>query len=92
MDDSYGKFQTLYNFHSFNQFLRWRRCRGGGWGGEEEEAGVEEKAEKEAEEDAEADEKVEVLCSSSSHKQIHIISSSPELFFEGGGREYIIIK
>ena len=52
------------------------RCRGGGWGGEEEEAEVEEKAEKEAEEDAEADEKVEVLCSSSSHQQIHIISSS----------------
>ena len=53
---------------------------------------MEAKAEEEVEEDAEADDEVEVLCSSSSHKQIHIISSSPELFFEGGGREYIIIK
>ena len=49
---------------------------------------MEEKAEEEVEEDAEADDEVEVLCSSSSHKQIHIISSSPE----GGGREYMIIK
>ena len=48
---------------------------------------MEEKAEEEVEEDVEADDEVEVLCFSSSQKQIHIISSSPELFFEGGARE-----
>ena len=51
---------------------------GGGAEEEEEEAEMEEKAEEEVEEDAEADDELEELCSSSSHKQIHIISSSPE--------------